>query len=203
MALASITDFEVMTGTPVGTDKLFRVGELLDMASDAVLAGAHGQTIVQGTTTMTVYPVEGVAYLPQRPVTAVAAVVADGLTLTAGTQYRFTTGGNRHAARLIRRCDGYDTLWRARELVVTYTHGWPVVPGQIRAAVCAMVKAVMEQEGGPRVTQDSRTVGPSTKSRSFDPKDAQSSTMALTGPTKSLLAELCGLRGQGSIGTPR
>jgi hypothetical protein len=196
MALATVADYETITGLTVasGADT-DRVEALLDLASSAILAGAHGQQIESAVVTAeTIRPYEGVGYFAQRPVTAVASVTYDGDTLTAGTDYRFTAGGDRRPAKLIRVINGYDAEWR-EPLTVTYTAGWDPVPGQIIAAVVAMTYSAATNGAQAPTTQI--TVGPF--SRSGDAAEAQSPAMALNPSTQAVLDNLCTVRGFASI----
>lgn len=137
-ALASTTDYETLTGQHLDDAEVTRVGDLLEMASEAVLAGAHGQNITSQTyTDATLYVHEGRFLFPQRPVTAVSSVVVDGTTYTTD-DYRWIPGGDGRPAELIYRVSGYDRPWPYHEAVVTYTAGWATVPFPLRAAVVAM-----------------------------------------------------------------
>lgn len=203
MALATVADYELITGIDVaaGADTT-RITSLIALASSAILAGAHGQQIESATVTGEVIrPFEGVGYFLQRPVTAVSSVVVTypsgaTTTLTANTDYRWTPGGNRRPAMLIRRSAGVDWFFRADETItVTYTAGWSTVPAQITAAVVAMVRAVVVNGADAPRTQT--TVGPFTQS--IEQTEAQSPTFHLNGPTQSLLDELCGVDGHASL----
>jgi hypothetical protein len=196
-ALASIADYTAITGRTVADgDETTRIERLLELASDAILAGAHGQTITTGTTTdLTCRPYDGVIYLPQRPVTAVTAVSIDGVDY-ASDAYRFTPGGDRRPAMLLRRSNGRDVPWPdCVEVQVTYDHGWDPIPGQIIAATVAMASAVVRNAGGPARIQEG--TGPFTAG--FATFDLQSSTMNLSGPTRSLLDQLCGVTVPASV----
>lgn len=206
-ALASISDYEAVTGSTVAPTDEARITRLLELASDAVLAGAHGQTIIEATYTAEVlYPHDGIIYFPQRPVTDVDAVVVNGTTIDAA-DYRFTSGGDRLPAKLVRRVNGYDTFWAYGysnswgevAVTVTYTAGWPSIPGQIVAAVCSMAKGVVDNAGGAR--RSSVGVGPFTSS--FDPTDTTSSSLAITPTIQAMLDRLCGVDAVGSVATPR
>jgi hypothetical protein len=71
--------------------------------------------------------------LPEQPVTAVASVVEDGTTLTVGTHYRWTRAG-----LLTRVGRDWATGWQ--DVVVTYSHGYVVIPAAIRS-VCIQAAA--------------------------------------------------------------
>lgn len=144
-ALASIDDYTAITGQAPSSAETSRLNRLLEAASESVLAGAHGQNIVSTVyTAQTVYNRDGRFWLPQRPVTAVASVVVDGVTLTHGTHYRWTPGGDGRPALIIRRVSGVDSVWNTAEASVTYTAGWATVPWPIRAAVCVTAKQVFQ-----------------------------------------------------------
>lgn len=193
MSLATVADYEAVTG--VAVEDTGRYERLLSLASSAVLAEAHDQLIVATEDTVeTVYPYEGVGRLSQRPVTAITSVVANGATLTAGTDYRWTSGGNRRPAYLIRRSGGEDVPWWDDEVTVTYDHGWTEIPAQIVMAVVGMVKGVVDLGGGPEVA--SKASGPF--SVSFV-EGTQVTDMRVTGPVRSMLDKLCGIPAPNSV----
>jgi hypothetical protein len=195
-ALATIADYEDITGATVASgDETTRITRLLELNSSAVLAGAHGQLIAQTTNTdLLVQPFEGIAYLPQRPVISITSVVADGVTLTAGTDYRFEAGGNGRPAKLIRRVNGHDSWWTC-ELTVTYMSGWATIPGQIIGIVVAMTVAQKNNGGAQATTQ--RTVGPF--SSSSDTSESQAPSMALTPSAQDAIDRLCKAAGHASV----
>lgn len=215
-ALATIADYEMITGQSVADGApTTRVEGLLELASSALLAGAHGQDITSTThTNVVLRPFEGVAYFPQRPVTAVASVQvrdAEGnlSTLTANTDYRFEAGGCGRPAKLIRRRYGRDDWFGTAtvvlgfdpvstseaEVVVTYTAGWDPIPGPIIAATVALVVSTMANGGGQPTT--SETAGPF--SESYDTAEVQSPSMALTPATQKMLDGYCKAQGASSV----
>jgi hypothetical protein len=205
-ALASIADYEAITGIDVaaGADTT-RATTLLGLASEAVLAGAGGQAILTATyTNEVIRPHEGVGYFTQRPVTAVASVTLNGELLVEGTDYRWTAGGNGRPATLIRQYGGVDSYWSnlagfqtftgsTDEILVTYTAGWATVPGQIKAIVVAMAKAMYDLGGDRQATSEG--VGPF--SATYD--EARSTSLELTESDRRVIAQLCGVRGPGSV----
>lgn len=196
VALASIDDYAAVTGAyPADTA---RVARLIELASDAVLARAHGQQIISATVTSTVRPYEGAAYLPQRPVTAIESVVVDGVTLDSD-RYRFEPGGNRRPALLYRRHAGRDVWWDCGELTVTYTAGWDPVPGQIIGVVVAMSKGVSDTGGSAPIIQES--TGPFQVSVSA--AAVQTPDMALTESAQSIIDALCSVTGPASVAIGR
>jgi hypothetical protein len=211
MALATISNYEIITGQTVASGDEPRIEALLEMASDAIINGAHGQLIAEATSIdVELRPHAGVCYFPQRPVVAVESVAivnADGTeeALTEGDDYRWTPGGDRRPAKLIRRRFGRDDWWgsvtdnsvigevsMAEPVVkVTYTHGWNPAPGPIIGTVCAMVRAMVSSGGGPAMQQTS--VGPF--SGTVADGEAQSPSMELTGSAQRMLDRWCGVSG--------
>ncbi len=91
----------------------------------AVVQGVVGQRLIEvvnETITLTAPRCRDLR-LPERPVTGVSAVVANGITLTLGTAsgtYRLTPTG-------LWRDIGWTTCWSGpTDVVVTYTHGRPL-----------------------------------------------------------------------------
>lgn len=210
MTLATTDDYEAITGQTADA----RVSTLLAMAETAVLEApeAYGQAIAETTyTDVDLYPVEGVLYLPQRPVSdviSVATVDANGTVtaLTEGTDYRWTRGGNGRPAEIRRIRFGHDHWWGAStsdlalppvgqvKVRVTYAAGWATIPGSVVAMQVAMVKSVVDNSGGQAPTQ--RTVGPF--SASFDPAEVRKA-MVLTPSDRETLRGLCGVKAPTSV----
>lgn len=203
MTLASTAQYEAITGVTLVADSAekTRVETLLDLASAAVLAEADGQLIeATADDEVTLYPFEGTVRFPQRPVTAVSSVVLSNggtsVTLTAGTDYRWTAGGNRRPAYLIRVRNGHDSYWTLGDVVeVTYSHGWATIPAQIVAIVVAMVKAIVDNDGGASAT--SETAGPF--SESWDASHVEPGAFKLSPSADEVLDDLCGIDGPVSI----
>jgi hypothetical protein len=156
MVLATLDDYEEILGvTAANPDQVER---LLSIASAAVLAHAHGQEIVENTTTATLQPSGGVVRFPQRPVTAVSAVTYDGASRTSGTDYRWTAGGDGQPAYLVRVVNGLDDYW-AGPVTVTYTHGWATadIPEPVKVAVVMLALQTIQlvADGGRQVTAES------------------------------------------------
>lgn len=192
--LASIEDYLAITGKDPAAVDFDRVLRLLEMASSSVLAGAHGQQIVSGPFNATVQPAAGVAHLPQRPVTAISSVIADGTAVTS-PGWRWEPGGYRRPARLIRRVDGHDAPWTCAELVVTGTAGWDPIPGQLVAAVVAMAHGVAENNGSPALASE----GAGPFNASVVPGHVQAPNMALTDSTRAIIDDLCGVARGASV----
>ncbi len=76
-------------------------------------------------------------FLARTPVTAIATVVEDGTSLTAGDDYLFYEDG-----RLVRTAEGaYDLWWNSNRqtVVVTYTGGYVTVPRDIADSTARLV----------------------------------------------------------------
>lgn len=195
MALATTADYEAITGQTLDDGELVRVARLLELASEAVLAGAHEQNITSQTyTAATLYNHEGVFVFPQRPVTAVSSVVVNGVTYTAD-EYRFTEGGNGRPALLIRRVSGFDARWHWHEATATYTAGWETTPAQIVSAVVATAKGIYQ--GSAMTVQHETAAGSYVETY-------PSNTLALLAgklppATQKVLDDLCGVRRPASV----
>lgn len=194
-ALATTADYEALTGQTLDDAELVRVSRLLDLASEAVVAGAHGQNIESQTyTAATLYGHEGVFLFPQRPVTAVSSVVVNGTTYTSD-EYRFTPGGDRRPAMLIKRVSGRDVQWGWHEATVTYTAGWTTIPAQIIAATVAVAR------GAYMGSAD--TVLTATAAGALVPEYPASNlnltAMKLTPAVQAVVDQVCGVRAPSSV----
>lgn len=134
MSLASTDDFEARLGSTIADED--RAQALLDDASAAVQAYT-GQAIEE--TTYTAFRIQarnGVARLPQRPVTAVSAVVnVDGDTL----DFTWDAGQVVNLGGLGFPLNSFEVEpFRNRRpyVDVTYTAGYATIPGDIVAVVC-------------------------------------------------------------------
>lgn len=184
--LVSTDEYETITGQPV--DNASQVDALLDIASDAVLTNAHGQNLTsQEYEDVVLYNHRGRFTFPQRPVTDVASVTIDGTVLTTD-EYRFTSGGNRRPAYLIRRVDGVDSEWLDAEATVTYTAGWETLPGQIKSAIVAMVEGRIAAGGGQVLAAESLGEHREEYSAPLQPVD-----MSCSDSTQRILDRLCGV----------
>lgn len=215
MALASTANYELITGVSLEGAALTRVEGLLELTESAVLAGAHGQNITETTyTDQVLHPYEGVVILPQRPVSDVAAVslvYSDGTERVLGaSDYRFEPGGNGRPARLIRRMSGSDWVWgspytpqgmQPTEVAVkaTYTAGWSPIPGQVIAIQVGMVKAMVDNAGGPAPISDQLGAAAFT----YDHTEVQSGSLALKPSAQATLDRLFKVSGPTSVAIER
>lgn len=130
--LATIEDLEIALETSLSGASLVRAEQLLKNASAAVVAYT-GQQFLPGTSTVRLSTRKGFARLGQTPVTAVTAVEDPN-----GNPMLFTWDG---ADRVYLGMNVIDTFaWEPfrtpiRRAKVTYTHGDPVVPDDIKAVV--------------------------------------------------------------------
>ena len=198
-ALASTNDYETLTGQHLDEAEVARVEDLLEMASEAVLAGAHGQNITSQTYTgITLYAYEGRFLFPQRPVTAVSSVVVDGTTYTTD-DYRWTSGGDGRPAELIYRVSGYDRPWPYHEAVVTFTAGWATVPAPLRAAVVAVASGAYR---GSADTVLTATAGGALIPE-YPAQNLNLLAMKITPAVQAVIDQLCKVRGPSSIDVVR
>ncbi|MHC3391299.1 head-tail connector protein [Streptomyces lavendulocolor] len=130
--LATVADL-TSRGLTVEPDETAVVGVYLDVASAAVREAA-GCPISQTTSTVTLDgEPEQRLRLPGPPVTAVAAVLLDG---EAVTDWRLRSS-------CLWRAGGWAPTREPSEVVVTYTHGLPVVPADIVDLVCRIAAATL------------------------------------------------------------
>lgn len=194
-SLASTADYEAFTGQNLDKAEIWRVQFLLDAASEAVLARAHDQNIVSQTyTDATLYGYEGAFIFPQRPVTEVTSVEVNGSVYT-DDDYRFTPGGNRRPALLIRRVAGRDMPWCWHEATVTYTAGWETTPAQIKAAVVAVASGAYR---GSIDTVVSSTAGGAPVAE-YPAQNLNLLAMKVTPAVQAVIDQICGVRRPASV----
>lgn len=141
---------KALLGVSVDDDDTL-LDQLIDQVSDDVArycnlaadtAGAF-PTFGAETLRATWYPLgderDDILLLPWRPSVVPSTVVENGVTLTAGTDYRPLTGG-----RLQRVCNDLPIVWeRCYKVVVTFTCGWSLpngVPAGVEARIIDQVK---------------------------------------------------------------
>jgi hypothetical protein len=141
--LASISDLEDHLGRALtDVDVIVRAESLLTKASARAVT-YMGQEIVESTSTSQVKVRNGIARLPQRPVTAVSGVV----NLAGGTLSYSWLNDDRVQV-------GSNSLnWfevepfrnPVAEVRITYTHGYDEVPADIVGVVCQMAARALGQ----------------------------------------------------------
>ena len=116
---ATAAEFSQFLGLPEPTD-LSRMQQHLEMAS-ANIRRYTGQTLSTVAGDVVVLPAlqRTSLVLPERPVTAIASVVANGVTLSSSTDYWFTRAGVLHSGTMT--VEG--TFW-SYGATVTYSHGY-------------------------------------------------------------------------------
>lgn len=150
-ALATISQLESWMQVDPGTLPA-SASTVLDTVSAIVRAEAR-LSFTRGTSTVTLYPVDGCVDLPQRPVVSVDSVTRDGVTLVADTDY------------VLRRDRLY--LNGSAAVSVTFTHGYASVPGDVLAVVLTAAQRVLnnpndlrqETAGSLSVTYAAETIG--------------------------------------------
>jgi hypothetical protein len=144
-AFATSADFEERIGVELTADEHRRAAGLLAKASDLIRAET-GQTIsLVEDDPLTLRGFYGVdLMLPERPVVGVASVTVGGVTLDAAGYYlqgndliRWGTAGWPQSGFGNSRSD----------VVVTYTHGYEEIPGDIHAVCLEMVARVWGNPG--------------------------------------------------------
>lgn len=143
--LASSTDVVAALGRAITTEEAAKVGAILDKASELFRARS-GQQFTEATSTVRVRNRAGVVTLPQRPVTAVSAVVDDDgsdVTYTFDDRFQFEVESTE------------------KYLTVTYTHGG-AVPDLVRLTIAEIAKKVLliPADAAAGMTASMRTTGP-------------------------------------------
>lgn len=128
--LAAAADLSARGVTPTS------VHDVMLAVASSVVRGAAGSPILETTSTVSLWAVDGSQWLdlPGKPVTAVSVVVYDGDTLTADDDYKLVDG----------RLWGSSPWGDPREpleVVVTMTHGLAEVPPHIVQLVCDLAIA--------------------------------------------------------------
>jgi hypothetical protein len=110
-----------------------------------------GQSLSQvAADVVTLEPVDrDTLLLPERPVTAITTVVANGVTLSPSTDYRFTRAGRLISGTLL--AFGSDWTYGA---TVTYDHGYAETTDEFAA-----IKTVCLQIASRSLQRDERAVG--------------------------------------------
>lgn len=145
MALATLEDLEAVLGRCLESSEIKRANWLLGDASAAVVAYT-GQEFAAGAT-IVVMPAAGTICLPQRPVTAVTAVID-----TNGDAVAYTFNSYTSEVSL-------DTAPATSRVVITYSHGFASIPAEVVSVVAQVAAralgvapdatAVQQQSAGP------------------------------------------------------
>lgn len=163
-ALATAADLQAALGNPADFDAS-RAQLLIELATASIQQMAGGQRILQvvddsitimGTT-------DSWLALPQIPVTAVASVIRDGVTLTLGTDYKVFGDRLWSRDRWQSNIGWYgDEAWRPSygdswlgpepgTIQVVYTHGYPAGSQDLqlaRSAVISLASGVYDNPSG-------------------------------------------------------
>lgn len=165
--LAIPNDLEFRLGITFTTQQLSRATTLIQDASAAVRNYTRQQITVSTDTAVLESTAEQWLYLPQRPVTEVAAVAVAGAPLAVGMWQLQNDALFRHDGWRS-RFFGSTGLWNQPDTIaVTYTHGFVELPEDIVRVVCKLAESswVNPQRlrtalaGGVSVTIDSGSVG--------------------------------------------
>jgi hypothetical protein len=145
--LATVDDLNVLADTSFGEADT-RPVRLLELASGLVQAEAQ-QHFALVEDEEVVLRVEGEVYLPERPVIDVTSVIlsTDGSvgSLTAG--FTFHPDGELLPGLFM---DSSDVFWpHQATMTVIYSHGYAVIPDDVKAVVCAIVQRWLANPGRP------------------------------------------------------
>lgn len=153
---ATEAELEAYTGTSIATD---RARILLDMASAAIRAYCR-QTFTRTTTTAVFPGTFGSALvLPERPVTAITLVKIGDTTLTVDTDYVWDGQHTLHRGTKVDgvlSVNGPDYLingwgdWGGpgAQVSVTYTHGFAIIPNDIKGVCLALAARTLGSPDG-------------------------------------------------------
>lgn len=181
--LATIADLEAR-GVTVDSSEADAVAVYLDVAS-ALVRDAADSPISAVTSTVRLEGTGGRLTLPGQPVTAVSAVLEDGVALT---DYRLLSGA-------LTRSGGFHV---GTEYTVTYTHGLPTVPADIVDMVCRLVgQELLALRSGAVASRPLKSERIGDYSATYD-TDTDAGTMVLTDFQRARLAARFG-RGSGSV----
>jgi hypothetical protein len=124
-SLATVADLETRLGHSV--DDAAKAQAAIDDVSAAVQAYT-GQLFVRAVTTDRLRVRRGLVRLPQRPVNAVSAVELD---LGTAVSFTWLTGDDQLSVSAAESSGG-----RTESVLVTYDHGYDVIPGDVVAIAC-------------------------------------------------------------------
>lgn len=144
-ALAELSDVEAVTSRSIQDPAdITNVERLIELVSAAAIRRTGQQIIQVVNDVVTVHPHDGVARLPQHPVTAISSIVVRGLTVDAAL-YEFQANGYLRRLSPIGWNAGFDSGlgwattemynptgapidewgWPPLPMTITYTHGYP------------------------------------------------------------------------------
>lgn len=180
-AFATTTELAVWLRDPTVGDTAS--AELVLAVASAAIRNFCGWDISE--TTVTGDALDGTGersiWLPTLRLTAVSAVVENGRALTVVTDYDWTRYGKLIRAGRWTRA--------ARSVVVTYTHGYAVVPEVVKGA-CLIVAAVMHSNPEFQASK-SETMGPFAESVSYPTTSpASSGKTGLSGGLPAAVMEM-------------
>ena len=130
MGFATVAELGEWLGYPVDPAETARAQLLVDIATADIQSHTRQtiERVVDDTVTMP-GTWEPVLRLPERPVESVSAVTVDGVALVDGTDY--VVVGDE-----VRRPAGFGGPGVV--VVVTYTHGWTIVPDDVKGVCLAL-----------------------------------------------------------------
>ena len=137
MALPNLAASADLSARGVSVTDTVLVAAMLAVAS-SVVRGAAQSPILETDSTVILWAVDGDQWLglPGKPVTSVSSVQLDGVTLTAGSDYKLVHGD-------LWRASGWGDGCEPVEVEVDLTHGYAEVPTYITQLVCDLAIAGM------------------------------------------------------------
>lgn len=142
MALCTQEDVEKLLQIDFGNNPDDTITQAIAQATAAVEAYCN-QTLetAAGEVTLEATGAETYLFIPRFPVTAVASVVEDDVTLTVTDQYLWYSDG-----RLRRVAGSFDAYWSqyANSVVVNYTAGWVTVPDDLILAAAEVAANIFK-----------------------------------------------------------
>lgn len=154
---ASVSDIEDILQVSISTSAQMASASRALTAATAAIRNYTKQTLELVEDDEATFDGHGGArlLLPELPVVSVSAVVEDGETLVAGTDYKLGAHGILH------RIGGKKWAEGLQNITVTYTHGYGTIPDDI-ADVCARAASRVYQLG-LRSAEDDGVPGVSSK----------------------------------------
>ena len=151
--LATSADVVAALGRALTSEETAKVGAILDKASE-LFRRRSGQQFTAGTSTSRIRNRSGIVSLPQRPVTAVSAVVADDGTAVSydwdAGRFQFTVESTE------------------KYVTVTYAHGG-TVPDLVRLTIAEIAKKILtiSPAAAAGLTSSMEVSGPFTDQESY------------------------------------
>jgi hypothetical protein len=142
---ASAEDLGDFLGEPLAGARLTQAYIALELASAVIQSWARQQFVyVEDDIVLLAGTDDWELPLPERPVVDVTVVTVDGVALAPATDYLLSGG-------VLRRAGGWAGATGLPSVVsVTYSHGFEVIPGDVRAVTLALAARMLANPVGVR-----------------------------------------------------